>query len=109
MTKMFLEKLWLRLRGELLKLKEDLDAETDLREKAATLLETLERRLSAAEDRGSQSLQRSRNADDRDRPPDLTSLRDIEKEWEDLRRAREEKREEPEAREGSTTNPRKLG
>jgi len=107
-TKMFLEKLWLRLRGELLTFKEDLDAETDLRDKAATLLERLEKRLRGSEGPDSQR-QRTEKADAGNQLPELTSLRDIEKEWEELRRARQEKHEEPEPREDPKTNPRKLG
>ena len=105
---MFLEKLWLRLRGEILALKEDLTAEMDLRDKAATLLETLERRVSGTDAQESQR-PAERESDRPERSADPMSLRDIEKEWEDLRRERDKSRQEPGARESSGPNPRQLG
>jgi len=107
---MFLEKLWLRLRGELLAFKEDFGDDKDLREKAERLLEKLETRLRATEAEGPQrQKQRGASEDELGEAPDPRSLRAIEEEWQDLQNQRRQQQPKPEATEPSEPNPRKLG
>ena len=107
---MFLEKLWLRLRGELLAFKEDFGDDTDLREKAERLLEKLETRLRTTEAEGSRwQKQRGASEDELGEPPGPESLRAIEKEWQDLQKQRRQQQPKPETAEPSEPNPRKLG
>jgi hypothetical protein len=111
---MFLDKLWLRIRGELLTLREDLSAGDDLRDKARTLLDRLEAALGDAGGQTEQKshervAQRSRESEAEIRPSDMQSLREIEVEWEKLRQ-RKDNGPRPEADEGpAPPNPRRLG
>jgi hypothetical protein len=105
--KMFLEKLWLRLRGELLAFREDLGDDKDLREKAETLLKKLEKSLRSE---GAQGPQRQgqeggceKEASEASGPGSLSG---IEREWHELRRQQQPKSE---ASEPPAPNPRKLG
>ncbi|MBM3298743.1 MAG: hypothetical protein FJY85_02170 [Deltaproteobacteria bacterium] len=111
---MFLDKVWLRIRGELLTLREDLSAGDDLRERARSLLRRLEAALGGvgqeSEAEESQSLSQHPEESRRDiGPSNIESLREIEREWEDLRERRDQARE-PDGNMGpSSPNPRRLG
>jgi DNA repair exonuclease SbcCD nuclease subunit len=123
---MFLEKLWLRIRGELLLLKEDLTGEGALRERAEDVLQKLERRLSAEdvpdearsdpltrldavkrkmEEARSKVRDHERTTEKTDRP----SLDELERAWDELKKLRDDKRRlSPEGKE-PPPSPRKLG
>lgn len=126
MRRMFLEKLWLRIRGELLLLKEDLTGEGELRERAENFLQKLERRLRAEDlsdearsdpliriDAVKRKMEEARlkvrdqglTGQETDRP----SLDELEQAWEELKKLRDDKRRlSPEGKE-PPPNPRKLG
>lgn len=107
---MFLEKLWVRLRGELLAFKENLADDKDLRESAERLLEKLETRLRATEAQGPQRQEQSRGSLDKPgQDSSSESLRSIEKEWQDLQRRRRQQDPESEDSVPPEQNPRKLG
>jgi hypothetical protein len=111
---MFLDKLWLRIRGELLTLKEDFSSGDDLRERAANLLEKLEHRISGEDidyratgsgvDSGHS--QRGAHTVGRSDPP---SLEDLEKEWDDLKKQRDASSADSEESGPPPPNPRELG
>jgi DNA repair exonuclease SbcCD nuclease subunit len=126
MRTMFLEKLWLRIRGELLLLKEDLTGEGALRERAEDFLQKLERRLSAddvpdearsdplarldavkrkMEEARSKVRDREHTTEKTDRP----SLDELERAWEELKKLREDKRRLSTEGNEPPPNPRKLG
>lgn len=120
-----LDKLWVRLKGELLLLKEEIFSDDDVRDKAETLVDKLERRFGSEDPdpagrrdlserveklrrrlgRGSDEASKGRRED-----ADLPSDRELEDALEELKRRREQKR----AKGGSSSqalppNPRQLG
>lgn len=111
---MFLDKLWLRIKGELIILKEDLSAGADLRDKAAILLDKLEERLVASDletqptegktptDRYAQKASESESADS-------GSLDDIQREWQELLKQKGESKDREDEEEPPPPNPRTLG
>ncbi|MEJ2715673.1 MAG: hypothetical protein P8182_00800 [Deltaproteobacteria bacterium] len=123
---MFLDKLWLRIRGELIVLKEDLTGEGALRERAEDFLEKLERRLSAddstAEVRSDpltrldamkrkidEARSEGRDLEQANSSTDRPSLDELERAWEELKKLREEKRRVSPEQEEPPPNPRRLG
>jgi hypothetical protein len=123
---MFLDKLWLRIRGELLVLKEDLTGEGTLRERAEDFLEKLERRLSAddstAEVRSDpltrldamkrkidEARSEGRDLERATASTDRPSLDELERAWEELKKLREEKRRVSPEQGEPPPNPRRLG
>lgn len=127
---MFLDKLWLRIKGRLLLLREDLAGEGDLRDRALDFLEKLERRLDAPDfkaDSGAdpatrldavagrmeESARKARTGADREyrrgKSPEPPSLEELERAWEELKRLREKQGKESSDRETPPPNPRKLG
>jgi hypothetical protein len=123
---MFLDKLWLRIRGELLVLKEDLAGEGTLRERAEDFLDKLERRLSAddspAEVRSDpvtrldamkrkidEARAEGRDLEHATESTDRPSLDELERAWEELKKLREEKRRVSPEQGEPPPNPRRLG
>ena len=116
---MFLDKLWLRIRGEILTLKEDFSSGEDLRERAADLLDRLEHHVSGRDDihpgRDSGIASRANSGrDDAGSRRDATDpyLKDLQRELDELkaqRNQRIESVEDPEESEPLPPNPRKLG
>ena len=112
--KMFLDKLWLRIRGELLTLKEDFSSEEDLRARAADLLNKLEDRVSG---RHVKPRTDGRERDSQERlghvvnpvKPEMQSMEDLQSEWEDLKRRRDGSTGKVEEPEPPPPNPRELG
>lgn len=102
---MFLEKLWVRLRGELIAFRDDMRSDEDLREKAEALLDRLEKRLSGVAGEGDDRSE----ATPRVQQPDIQSLHEIQNEWEELQTRRERKHDRSEVAEPSPPNPRRLG
>jgi len=111
---MFLDKLWLRIKGELIILREDLSAGADLREKASLLLDKLEQRLDLS-DSDTQAQQRERPAGrSAEQAPesdsaDSRSLDDIQREWQELVKLRGETKGRDDETEPPPPNPRTLG
>jgi hypothetical protein len=108
---MFFDKLWVRMKGELLAFKEDFPGAQEIREKGELLLQELERRWrDFVEEK-----QDTRSADAETEEPSEREiqapapLQDIEREWEALLRLREEKKQNSEEDEASPPNPRTLG
>lgn len=111
---MFLDKLWLRIRGELLTLKEDFTSSEDLRDKAADLLNRLEHRVSGkdlgpeTDARGEASREASRRSQE-STDVEAQSLEDLKREWEDLKNRTTGSAQEAEESEPPPPNPRQLG
>lgn len=113
---MFIEKLWLRIRGELLTLKEDLAAEDELRGKAERLLEKIEERfVGSSEDRADlhpKSQDEQRQATSRTTAAESEARRsidEIKQEWEELVKLKEDRKATPAQEESIPPNPRRLG
>jgi len=122
---MLLDKLWLRIKGELLLLKDDMAAGDDLRVKAETLLEKLERILGAPESKDERDADRThrvegvhKKAEEAGGTADrqnlaqgeaAPTLAELEKAWEELSRLRQEKKEGATDQAPPRPNPRKLG
>lgn len=126
---MFLDKLWLRIKGELLTLKEDISESGDLRERAERLLQRMEERLNRSgvmPSRESGIAHRSSGLPgkgelDSDHPgsetrhfedaesPELSTFPEIEREWEELMRRRKQKPASGQEEESPPPNPRTLG
>ncbi len=119
-----LDKLWVRLKGELLLLKEEIFSDDDVREKAETLVEKLERRFGtedpdpagrrALSDRVEKLRRQLGRASDestveRREDADLPSDRELEEALEEVKRRREQKRAKGSSSEALPPNPRKLG
>jgi hypothetical protein len=121
---MLLDKLWLRIKGEFLLLKEDMASGDDLREKAETFLDKLEGLLGAPESRENresrvedalkkmeEAREKSETELRRDRTQGAASptLAELEKAWEELSRLRQEKKQGQTDEAPPPPNPRKLG
>jgi len=111
---MFLDKLWMRIRGELLNLREDISAGDDLRDKAGILLDKLERRLDSSETVGRSDYPESLRTGHREEYRNAgeireNSLGEIEQEWQELMRQKEKKKSATDEPEESAPNPRILG
>lgn len=107
---MFLDKLWMRIKGELLNLQDDISAGDDLRDKAAILLDKLERGLGLSEIAAPSDYPESlRTAHRNTEAIQETSLAAIEQEWRELMRQKEEKKTATDEPEELPPNPRILG
>lgn len=111
---MFFDKLWLRIRGELIALKEDFSAGTDIGDKAEALLNKLEKRLNGFQSQtrqheGERSLAGTQSEHQTAEASELKSFREIEKEWEELMRRRNEHKGTSQESESVRPNPRRLG
>lgn len=107
---MFFDKLLVRIRGELLTLREDLAAEEDLRGRAELLLRRLEERLGGSEvNPAGQASDRLSNGPEHETNPVRTGVpADLKKEWEDLMKRKAEKKVHP-GDDAPPPNPRELG
>jgi hypothetical protein len=126
---MLLDRLWIRIKGELLSLKEDIAGDTDLRSQAELLLDRLESRLmlpSSEKDRSRDPAQRidtilKRMEEEQDTKADAdtqnlqadrqehSSVREIEKIWDDFLEKRDERKGQTEDAKDDQPNPRRLG
>ena len=110
---MFLDKLWIRIRGELLTLTEDLSTGQDVRDKAEALLATLERRVRGEDaetvpDRtgeGASTTQRAGAV----AGAEPASLEEIEQQLEELKRRKDDLTRPGTQSDQTPPNPRKLG
>jgi len=105
---MLLDKLWVRIRGSLLSLKDDFSLGEDRRRKAEGLLEKLhlgaETEPSESRKEGApESRPISKSQEDR-----TASLEEIRQEWEELMRQQQESKS-PSSDSPPPPNPRKLG
>jgi hypothetical protein len=110
---MFIDKLWIRIKGELLTLKEDLAVTEDLRTKAGRLLDHVQERVikghayPRAADRedpvpprgGSEEVSRRTRM----------NLADIEQEWQEIAKERDRQKGLDEETNSPPPNPRRLG
>jgi len=120
-TPMFLDKLWVRIKGDLLIMKDDLAAATSLRERAAVLLARLEELLTnkasdaqGSTQKGPHSEQSSQDklepgTDAAVEDAKRAALQDVRREWERLLELREERHEDSKDSDVPPPNPRKLG
>ena len=127
---MLFGKLWVRIKGEFLALKDDLTGEWEGRDKALEFLEKLERRvrepqekdnsrddpvvrldrvarkIEQGQDEGSEDFRGQERAPERRAAP---STEELEKLWEELRSLREKRKTESPPKERKGPNPRRLG
>jgi hypothetical protein len=109
---MFLDKLWVRIKGELLSLREDATAGDDLRAKAAELLDRLQD-VDPRAGRVEPSVEGMVRADQTGTPqpeqPRNRSLAELESAWQKLMRQRDEQKARSMEPPTPTPNPRRLG
>ncbi len=127
---MLFGKLWIRIKGEFLALKDDLTGEWEGRDKALEFLEKLERRFREPQekdnsqydpvvrldrvarkieeqpDEGSEDFRRQERAPERQAAP---STEELERLWEELRSLREKRKTESPPKKRNEPNPRRLG
>jgi predicted nucleic acid-binding Zn-ribbon protein len=127
---MLFGKLWVRIKGEFLALKDDLTGEWEGQDKALEFLEKLERRFREPQekdnsrddpvvrlDRVAKKIEQGRDAGPEDlrrqeRAPKsqgAPSTEELEKLWEELRSLREKRKTESLPKERKGPNPRRLG
>lgn len=126
---MFLGKLWVRLRGELLTLRDDLLGEGEIRGKAREFLQKLEDSLDAPDFRADprkdpltrldavtkrmEELERAENSlrdpADPDERTERLSVHELEEAWEELKRSRKNPKHNTQDRKDPPPNPRTLG
>jgi hypothetical protein len=106
---MLLDKLWVRIKGEFLSLKEDVSAGEDLKEKAELLLKKLEQRLGLASGDSEPTESGSTKNSVLDRGMDRESLRDIERQWDELMQRKDRKQAKSQQETPTKPNPRTLG
>jgi len=118
---MFFDKLWVRIKGDLLIMKDDLAAAASLRKRAAVLLARLEELLTNKAREAGEGTQKGphfeESAQDKLEPGTDTAvedakhdaLQDLRGEWERLMELREERHEESKDSDVPPPNPRKLG
>jgi hypothetical protein len=107
---MFFDKLFVRIKGELLSLKEDLSAEEDLRGRAEILLRRLEGKPGSGEENAAEGQSAGLTAAElRKKQTSRTDVpAELRKEWEDLMRRKEEKTATSDG-DVPPPNPRELG
>jgi len=120
---MLLDKLWVRIRGEFLALKDDLRGEGDVRQRAEQFLEKLERRVGEV-CRGEESAQDidarlaavskrleegTSNETLRSNCEDAPSLQELHDSLAELQRARSQRSAETSSDQPLPPNPRRLG
>lgn len=107
---MFFDKLFVRIKGELLSLKEDLSAEEDLRGRAEVLLRRLEGKPGGIEENATDERNAGSAASElyKNETSGTDVPADLRKEWEDLMRRREEKKTKSDGN-PPPPNPRELG
>ena len=126
---MILDRLWIRIRGGLLSLKEDIAGDTELRSQAEDFLANLEKRLKlppAEQDRSRDLTQRIdaivKKIEEEQGPradavtqnlqtdrQEYPSVREMEKMWDDYLKKRDERNRQTESAEDDGPNPRRLG
>lgn len=118
---MFFDKLWVRIKGDLLIMKDDLAAGENLRERATILLGRLEDLLRNKESEGEDGAQEESHAEESSqgemestgtlaaRGRSDTALQNIRHEWEELVTLREGRQENSRDAQVPPPNPRRLG
>jgi len=118
---MFFDKLWVRIKGDLLTMKDNLATGENLRERAASLLARLESLLGNRASEGGEGRQEDGHAKEasQSKPEpaateaaqdsNVPALQAIRNEWEELVKLREEKQNGSKDSHGPPPNPRKLG
>ncbi len=110
---MFIDKLWVRIKGELLTLKEDLSVTEDLRTKAGRLLDHVQERVIGGypdptvidhESQAPPSVGQEKVSERTRR-----DLADIEQEWQELAKERDRQKGTDEETKSPPPNPRRLG
>lgn len=109
---MFFDKLWIRIKGELLALKEDDSVTEDLRAKAGKLLDHVQERVKGAQE----SLGHAPIDSNRERgraeirsQAEQRDLADIEEEWRKLAKDRDRQKKSAKEEKPLAPNPRQLG
>ena len=118
---MFFDKLWVRIKGDLLIMTDDLAAGENLRERAAILLGRLEDLLKSKESEEGEGTQKEHDAEESAEDKMETTgavtatdtnhaaLQRIHREWEELMKLRKEGQEDSEDSQIHPPNPRRLG
>jgi hypothetical protein len=106
---MLLDKLWVRIRGGLLALKDDFSLDEDIRGKAEALLEKLDLR-EGVEKRESHPESTTDVSEMRETQPGRkATLEEIRQEWEELLRRKEQEKARTTEPPKGPPNPRRLG
>jgi hypothetical protein len=108
---MFFDKLWVRIKGELLTFRDDFAGAQEIKEMGERLLQKLEGRLRglAKGNQGSHPGEAQSGEYSEKEAQASSSLQDIEQEWDELLKLREERKQDSEKSEATPTNPRTLG
>jgi hypothetical protein len=113
---MVIDKLWLRIKGELLTLKDDLSEGENLRARAERLLDKLEEQFKPAPTEPEASVEANANRELHSPEAPVAvgktaqrSIQELEEEWRELVRLRNETKAKPSPSEPPSPNPRKLG
>jgi hypothetical protein len=108
---MFFDKLWVRIKGGLLTFRDDFAGAQEIREKGELLLQKLESRLKdlTKGNQGPDSSEAQSEEYSEKEAQASSSLQDIEREWDELLKLREERKQDSEKSETTPTNPRTLG
>jgi hypothetical protein len=107
---MFFDKLWVRIKGELLTFRDDFAGAQEIREMGERLLQKLEGRLRGLA-KGNQASHpgEAQCGEYSEKEAQASSLHDIEREWDELLKLREDRKQDSEKSETTPTNPRTLG
>jgi hypothetical protein len=108
---MLFDKLWVRIKGELLTFREDFPGAEEIREKGESLLRKLERQwgeLRKVKDEPGPGNAEAQAHSEKEIHIE-TSSQDIEREWDELMKLRDEKKRDCGNSEIKPPNPRTLG
>jgi hypothetical protein len=109
---MFFDKLWVRIRGELLALQEDNSVTDDLKAKAGRLLDRVQERVTRGEDAGQYNTRDREGAHTRhDEAPERKrkDLAALEEQWRKIAEERDRQKDSYEDHKPLPPNPRELG
>ncbi|MFH0824172.1 MAG: hypothetical protein V2B18_15580 [Pseudomonadota bacterium] len=119
---MFIDKLWVRIRGELLTLKDDYLDRDEIREKTETLLDRLDRLLEETPPRDGEKgdlhgridvmtnkIERAAHKTSAEDEADAPTRRELEQAWDELKSLREGTEREDSPSGSRPVNPRILG
>ncbi|HMK34740.1 MAG TPA: hypothetical protein VK463_06720 [Desulfomonilaceae bacterium] len=109
---MIFDKVWVRIKGELLAIRDDVSGAQEFRDKARRLLQKLESRtqgLTNSEKQPSDAAKPLEQESSRSKDQEETSMDDLEREWEEFLRLREDRKKADEESDAPPPNPRSLG
>jgi hypothetical protein len=106
---MLLDKLWVRIRGSLLTLKEDFSLGDEVRDKAQRLLEKLDLQEASRETANGAEKPSEGDREEHVQVTRTQTLEEIKQEWEELLRSKESGKDRTSGSSQQPPNPRRLG